>query len=63
MSWELAVWRRRERMVVEMVMLVVMIVRGGLLLCLQHSIPGAYNLQVQPQRHDYKLNIIKECFI
>ena len=50
-------------MVVEMVMVVVMIVRGGLLLCLQHSIPGAYNLQVQPQRHDYKLNIIKECFI
>ena len=44
MSWELAVWRRRERMVVEMVMVVVMIVRGGLLLCIQHSIPGTYNL-------------------
>ena len=32
-------------MVMEMV--VVMIVRGGLLLCLQHSIPGTYNLNIK----------------
>ena len=42
-------WRKRERMemVRVMEMVVVMIVRGGLLLCLQHSIPGTYNLNIK----------------
>ena len=34
-------------MVMVMEMVVVMIVRGGLLLCLQHSIPGTYNLNIK----------------
>ena len=46
MSWELAVWRTREMMEMVIGMMVVMIVRGGLLLCLQHSIPGTYNLNI-----------------
>ena len=45
----------RERMVMVMEMVVVMIVRGGLFLCLQHSIPGTYNLNI---KIIHKLNTI-----